>query len=217
MGSGILLRRNSRTVNWKPAILRLWKQRDVKLLLVVALLSVLVMAWKLQPSPENTQVALEYLGQRVVEGGETEVLFRLTNDGDLPVSYLTYYDRGPMVDFFSANGVMQKSGRLAGTPAYAILRPGEAMDFSLTPALIYGPWYAEITYWQGDRSSSVSDFIQKAKSLVVSGKLEPLPEQAKTVLTNGDVIQPSIASLLKAAEKILEEQRAMAAQKKVMP
>jgi len=204
-------------VNWKPAILRLWKRREVKLLLMVVLL-VLVVAWNRLPAPENNrQVALEYLGQRSVEGGETELLFRLKNDGDSPVSYLTYYDRGPVVDFLNANGVTQESGRLAGTPAYALLRSGEAIDFTLKPALIYGPWYGEITYWQGDRSSSVSDFIQKAKSLVVSGKLEPLPEQAKTFTTNGDVIQPSIASLLKAAEKILEEQRAMAVQKKVIP
>lgn len=201
-------RRKSRTVNWKPAILRLWKRREAKLALL-GLVLVAITQWSLvRMNPAGT-VTLEYLGHRSTANGDHVVLLRLTNTGDSPVSYYAYLDgKFPVIKFNDSNPYPTFVCGLGPLPEFEVLSLGESQIVKRFVDDLYGPWNAELSYYQGDQTGSLSRFKEKLRKFFPL-KPEPPPIAAKTQLVKESLI--STSTMLRERE-VAEWKKKMAAQ-----
>jgi hypothetical protein len=112
----MLVRRKSRTVNWKPAILRLWKRREAKLAFL-GLGLVAITQWSfLRMNLEGT-VTLEFVeivtnGRGMEEG--TLAKFRLRNESGEEISYYGIKAQEPYCEVRPAG----ENTRAEGRPVY---------------------------------------------------------------------------------------------------
>lgn len=103
-------------MNWKPAILRLWKRRDAKLA-CLGLLLVAIMQWSfLRMNPEGT-VTLEFVeivtrGRGSEEG--TLAKFRLRNESGVDIRYNGLKAQEPDCEIRPVS----QGTRAEGRPAY---------------------------------------------------------------------------------------------------
>lgn len=138
-------------MNWKPAILRLWKRRDVKL----ALLGLLLLAFtqwsfmRLNPAGEVTLEFVEMVTNgRGMEAG-TLAKFRLRNESGGDISYFGMGEHEPDCEIQPVIARTRAEGRPAYESPYIII--GEMHMWSKMPVLPAGEEvmvYARI--WHAD-------------------------------------------------------------------
>jgi hypothetical protein len=161
-------------VNWKSAILRLWKRREVKLLIGGTVLAVSAVCF-LHRSDPHSKVTLEFVGYErrgtnQVEG--TILAFRLKNHSIKDITYLgVHTESTPIceVEPMDGNdrqhqvigGIMKPLQRGAGiipTP-YSVLRSGEERTVYCQVYLAEQSWLMKMSYWEGTQTNRVASWL----------------------------------------------------------
>lgn len=177
------------------------KPWEVMLFVLSSLVFIVAMTWSLRPLGRNDQVKLDYLGMLERANGEPVLFFNFSNNGDSPVSYRSYYNEVPHVDFLDWNKSPQieLEGCRMFAPQYVLLEPHESILIRVSPFRLHGPWYAEVTYWPARRASKGATFRQKIKDMVSTEETGQEPATARSKAVDIDVTNPVIVNLMREA------------------
>lgn len=151
-------------MNWKPAILRVWKRREAKLAFF-GLLVVVIVQWSFLRSAPEGKVTLEFVGleragTNCIQG--TIVTFRLRNQSGSAITYVGYSDAVPACAIkpmqkddheVSGGNLTNVPNPTSGSGDIYVLKQGEETLVRGEVFVAEQSWRMTLHFWEGAQSS----------------------------------------------------------------